>query len=76
MLPRKPALPEHRSAAEITGRVVTAHHPNEAWLVDLTAVPTSFGLWCSWFPFAVSQHWPLCWWIAVAVDFYAQYLVT
>jgi hypothetical protein len=38
--------------------VVTAKHPNHVWHVDLTAVPTSVGLWAPWLPFALPQCHP------------------
>jgi putative transposase len=53
-------------------RVVTAKRPNHVWHSDLTTVPTSLGLWTSWFPFALPQRWPFCWWVAVAVDHYSR----
>jgi putative transposase len=58
-----------RTAARATGsRVVTAKYPNHVWHVDLTTVPTGFGFWVPWFPFAIAQHWPFCWWVAVVID--------
>ena len=56
-------------------RIVTAKGPNHVWHCDLTAVPTSFGFWTSWFPFASPQRWPFCWWVAVAVDHYSRRLM-
>jgi len=50
------------------GPHVTACHPNHVWHCDLTTVPTSFGFWVSWFPGALPQRWPFCWWVAVVVD--------
>ena len=40
--------------------------------VDLTAVPTGTGFWCSWLPFALPQCWPFCWWVLVAVDHFSR----
>jgi putative transposase len=52
--------------------VVTAKRPNHIWHVDLTTVPTSGGFWAPWLPFALPQCWPLCWWLAVALDHYSR----
>jgi len=60
--------PEPRKGLQPTHRTVTARQPNHLWHVDLTTVPTALGFWTSWFPFAVPQVWPFCWWLAVAVD--------
>jgi transcriptional regulator with XRE-family HTH domain len=49
-------------------RVVSAKRPNHVWHVDLTAVSTSMGFWAPWLPFALPQHWPFCWWVAVVID--------
>lgn len=69
MLKEKPARPPAREGeADSTDRVVTANRPNHVWHVDLTAVPTGAGFWCSWLPFALPQCWPFCWWALVAVD--------
>jgi transcriptional regulator with XRE-family HTH domain len=54
------------------GRVVTARHPNHVWHVDLSAVPTALGFWVAWAPFAVSQRWPFCWWVAVVIDHFSR----
>jgi len=35
-------------------------------------VPTGFGFWIPWLPFALPQRWPFCWWIAVVVDHYSR----
>ena len=56
----------------LAGRAVTSRRPDDIWLADLTTVPTSLGLWTSWFPFALPQRWPFCWWIALVVDHYSR----
>jgi transposase InsO family protein len=53
-------------------RVVTAKLPNHVWHADLTVVPTRAGMCTSWLPFALSQCWPFCWWVAVVVDHYSR----
>lgn len=53
-------------------REITATHPNHVWHVDLTTVPTIGGFWISWFPFALPQRWPFCWWVAVVVDHFSR----
>jgi len=49
-------------------RRVVARYPGHTWHVDLTTVPTRAGFWVPWFPFALPQRWPFCWWVAVAID--------
>ncbi|MFO7870509.1 MAG: DDE-type integrase/transposase/recombinase [Kiritimatiellia bacterium] len=53
-------------------RTVTARHPNHVWHVDLTTVPTGKGFWTSWFPHALPQVWPFCWWVAVVIDHFSR----
>jgi len=62
--------PKGEVAGEVAGkgRAVTAKYPNHVWHVDLTVVPTLAGFWIPWLPHARAQHWPFCWWLAVAVD--------
>jgi transposase InsO family protein len=55
-----------------SGRVVTAKRRNQVWHVDLTTVPVFAGFWTPWFPFALLQCWPFCWWVAVAVDHFSR----
>jgi hypothetical protein len=63
--------PGPEDAAPCT-RVVTAKRPNHVWHVDLTAVPTSMGLWAPRPPLALPQCWPFCWWAAVVIDHYSR----
>jgi transposase InsO family protein len=60
--------PTPHALPQLSPRIVTARKPNHLWHVDLTTVPTALGFWVSWFPFAMPQVWPFCWWLAVAVD--------
>jgi transposase InsO family protein len=53
-------------------RVVTARYPHHVLHVDLTVVPTSLGFWIPWFPNALGQHWPFCYWVAVVVDHFSR----
>jgi putative transposase len=69
---REPPLWEPVSAVAELKRVVRAKEPDHVWCLDLTTVPTSLGLWCSWLPWALPQRWPFCWWIAVAVDHFSR----
>lgn len=70
---RQPPAPIGLSTTtELATKVVTARRPNHVWMVDLTTVPTSFGLWCPWSPFALPQRWPFCWWVAVDIDHYSR----
>jgi len=65
---RETQPPGPRPSLQATPRTVTARKSNDLWHVDLTTVPTSFGFWTSWVPFALPQVWPFCWWLAVAID--------
>ena len=40
--------------------------------MDLSTVPTAFGFWIPWLPFALPQCWPFCWWVALAIDHYSR----
>jgi putative transposase len=53
-------------------REITATRPNHVWHIDLTTVPTIGGFWISWFPFALPQRWPFCWWVAAIVDHFSR----
>ena len=53
-------------------QVVTAKRPNHVWHVDLTALPTQLGMWCSWLPWALPQSWPFCWWVAIVMDHFSR----
>ena len=68
----RPALPATASVADAKQRIVTARYPGHVWHVDLTAVPTNLGYWCSWLPFALPQRWPFAWWVAVVVDHFSR----
>jgi putative transposase len=65
---QSPRPPKPRLAHRTAGRVVSAHHPNHVWHVDLTTVPTALGFWIPWIPYARPQIWPFCWWVALSVD--------
>jgi putative transposase len=60
---------------EASARVLSARTPNHVWHLDLTAIPTSLGLWSAWLPFALPQRWPFCWWLALTVDHYSRRLM-
>jgi hypothetical protein len=38
-------------------------------------VPTAWGFWVPWLPWALPQRWPFCWWIAVGVDHFSRRIV-
>ena len=68
-----PTADNNPSSGKTEGpRVVTAKYPNHVWHIDLTAIPTGLGFWCTWLPFALPQKWPFCYWLAVAVDHYSR----
>ena len=58
----------HRAPAKLVPRTIAAKQPNDLWHVDLTTVPAALGFWIPWFPFALPQTWPFCWWVGVAID--------
>ncbi|MBN2024351.1 MAG: transposase [Pirellulales bacterium] len=77
ILRQKPASPPTNPDQSVqnvnkTGCVVTAEYPNHVWHVDLTAVPTGSGYWCSWLPWALPQRWPFGWWVAVVEDHFSR----
>jgi putative transposase len=77
---KRPPKPDVTAAGETTAalverRPVKARKPNDVWQVDLTLLPTAAGFWTAWFPFAIPQIWPFCWWIACAVDQYSRRVV-
>ena len=69
---QRPRRPRPCLAPRAAPRVVTAHHPNHVWHVDMTTVPTALGFWIPWIPFARPQVWPFCWWVALAVDHFSR----
>ena len=36
------------------------------------AEATRLSFWTSWSPWALPQEWPVCWWVAVALDHYSR----
>ena len=72
--PERPTETDEVSSEHQTDRlrIVTAKRPNHVWHVDLTVVPTASGFWAPWFPSALPQVWPYCWWVACAVDHYSR----
>jgi transposase InsO family protein len=76
MLKETEPIPEEATTLEVIDtRVVTARHPGDVWHVDLTTVPTGSGFWVPWFPFALPQSWPFCWWVGVVVDHFSRAVV-
>ena len=67
-----PSCPQVPGVSHQPSHVVTARHPNHVWHVDLTVVPTSAGFWSSWFPHALPQVWPFCYWVALVVDHFSR----
>jgi transposase InsO family protein len=64
-----------RTSERSKPRVVEARYAHHVWHVDLTIVPTGFGFWVPWFPFAWAQRWPFCWWVGVVLDQYSRAIV-
>jgi transposase InsO family protein len=67
-----PKPPPPRTKPMPSANRVTAKRPNHVWHVDLTVVPTAAGFWVPWFPLAMPQCWPFCWWVAVVVDHFSR----
>jgi transposase InsO family protein len=72
MLTDKDARRRPKKVVAASGHVVRAKRPNEVWHTDLTTVPIVGGFWVPWLPWALTQRWPFCWWIAVVVDHYSR----
>lgn len=69
----RPASKRTRPPVSATAsRIVTAKRPNHVWHMDLTTVPVGLGFWIPWFPLAIAQRWPFCWWVAVIVDHHSR----
>jgi transposase InsO family protein len=68
--PAEPIIPI--ACSETSGRTVVARYPHHVWNIDLTTVPIASGFWAPWFPFALPQCWPFCWWILVIVDHFSR----
>jgi putative transposase len=69
---KPPPTPTSRTHRPSKPKAVTAKGPNHVWHLDLTMVPTIGGFWISWWPFAMPQRWPFCWWVAVVVDHFSR----
>ncbi len=81
MLAATPAptpAPERERAAPPpapSGRRVVAKASHDVWNIDLTLLPT-VGLWVPWYPFALVQRWPWCFWLAVVLDHHSRNVVS
>ena len=65
---------EKAEARAFRGRV---RQRNDAWVIDLTAVPaTGFGFWISWLPNSAPQCWPFCYWVGAVLDMYSRRVLT
>jgi transposase InsO family protein len=56
-------------------RVVTARYPHHLWHVDLTVMPTLFGFWVPWLPYALTQTWPFGVWLVLVLDHFSRSVV-
>ena len=61
-----------KTVASKPARVIVAKYPHHVWHLDFTIVPTHFGFWVPWFPFASVQRWPLAYCVAVLVDHFSR----
>jgi hypothetical protein len=55
-----------------SARTIVARYPHHVWHLDFTIVPTHFGFWVPWFPFARVQCWPFAYCVAVLVDHFSR----
>ena len=51
---------------------IVSKYPGHTWNADLTAVPISGGFWTYRMPNAISQRWPVCWWVLNVVDHFSR----
>ncbi|CAN5430343.1 hypothetical protein BH09MYX1_BH09MYX1_66190 [soil metagenome] len=56
-------------------RVVDAKNVHDLWHIDLTVLPTGTGWWTPWFPFALLQRWPFCFWLGAVLDHVSRSVV-
>lgn len=70
--PDKPFMPDPEVHPEEEIKVVTSRHPDHTWMIDLTVVPTHFGMHTEWEPESLPQLWPFCWWVAVVIDHFSR----
>ena len=66
----RPRLSERETADHV--RQLRSERPNQLWHIDMTTVPTAWGFWVPWLPWALPQRWPFCWWVAVVVDHFSR----
>ena len=73
-VPDKPFMPDHEPDVNPKEemKVVTSRHPDHTWMIDLSVVPTHFGMWTKWTPQSLLQFWPFCWWVAVVIDHFSR----
>jgi len=60
------------AATSKPARTIVARYPHHVWHLDFTIVPTHFGFWVPWFPFACVQCWPFAYCVAVLVDHFSR----
>jgi transposase InsO family protein len=73
ILEEKPAPPPQPTTDD-TGKQcrIVSKYPSHTWHADLTVVPISGGFWTNWLPNAISQRWPVCWWVLNVIDHYSR----
>ena len=70
ILKEKPA--KEPKPSKDTGSRVVSKYPGHTVHADLTAVPISGGFWANWFPYALWQRWPICWWLLNCEDHFSR----
>jgi len=64
-----PFLPKTKDEAT---SVVQAQRPNHVWNVDISTIPTCWGLAISWWPTGFPALFPFCWKVIAVLDAYSR----
>jgi len=74
MLETSEPRPPEPGTADVVRRL-HSDRPNHIWHVDLTTIPTAWGFWVPWLPWALPPRWPFCWWVAVVIDHFSRRII-
>src|SRR5688572_2972286 len=78
MLKERSSPPPPSAQPSVTQRrrpPVKSRQPHHVWHADFSVVPTAFGFFVPWLPFAILQRWPFCWWVCVVLDHFSRAVV-
>lgn len=70
--PRRDDGASDSSSKADSGPTVTAKYSGHVWNIDLTTVPTAFGLALGWVPFSFPPVFPFAWKVAVILDHFSR----